>query len=132
DRRLEAAVAADHHAVAGLMREVVPRVGDQLGVEVVAPAFGMTGQVLEFEGATWLRIGGSKDARLRSSHAEILADALIDLAEAQPLTLLFEGPRAYANLRSFARACAMALGDRDFGDEFDFGPDEGDEGEAEV
>lgn len=94
----------------------------ELGVEVVAPAFGMTGQVLEFEGATWLRIGGSKDARLRSSHAEILADALIDLAEAQPLTLLFEGPRAYANLRSFARACAIAMDD--------FGPDADDPEDA--
>lgn len=77
---------------------------NELGVEVIAPAFAMTGQLLEFEGASWLRIGGSKDARLRSSHAEILADALIDLAEEQPLTLLFDGPRCYANMRAFARA----------------------------
>lgn len=84
----------------------------ELGVEVIAPAFAMTGALLEVEGATWLRIGGSKDARLRSSHAEILADALLDLAEAQPLTLLFEGPRAYANLRAFARAGAISMADR--------------------
>ena len=77
--------------------------GNELGVEILSQAFSMTGQVLEFEGATWLRIGGSKDAKLRSSHAEILADALADLAEVQPLTLLFDGPRAYANLRTFAR-----------------------------
>jgi hypothetical protein len=82
---------------------------DELGVEVIAPEFAMTGQLLEFEGASWLRVGGSKDARLRSSHAEILADALLDLAEAQPLTLLFEGPKAYANLRVFARECLVAL-----------------------
>src|SRR5690606_39074188 len=75
----------------------------EFGIEIIAPAFSMTGQLLEIEGATWLRIGGSKDAKLRSSHAEILADALLELAEVQPLTLLFEGPRAYANLRAFAR-----------------------------
>ncbi|PRQ03541.1 hypothetical protein ENSA5_14730 [Enhygromyxa salina] len=85
--------------------------GGPLGVEVVAPAFAMTGQLLEFEGAGWLRIGGGKDARLRSSHAEILAYALADLAAeraeaGQPLTLLFDGPRAYANLRAFARELA--------------------------
>lgn len=84
---------------------------NELGVEVIAPAFAMTGQLLEFAGATWLRISGSKDARLRSSHAEILADALLAFTEMeeedeeeQTLTLLFDGPRAYANLRAFRRA----------------------------
>lgn len=82
-----------------------------LGVEVIAPAFGMTGQLLEFGGATWLRVSGSKDARLRSSHAEILAHALVDAAEAEDgaeLTVLFDGPRAYTNLRAFARAVELA------------------------
>jgi hypothetical protein len=78
----------------------------EFGVEIVAPVFAMTGQLLEFEGASWLRIGGSKDAMLRSSHAEILADALLDIADEMPLTLLFDGPRAYSNLRAFARAVA--------------------------
>ncbi|MFO7567179.1 MAG: hypothetical protein R6X02_31325 [Enhygromyxa sp.] len=81
----------------------------ELGVEVIAPAFAMTGQLLEFDGASWLRVGGSKDAKLRASHAEILADALVELAETEPLTLLFEGPKAYANLRAFARACLVSL-----------------------
>ena len=72
-----------------------------LGVEILAPAFGLTGQPLEFEGASWLRIGGAKDARLRSSHAEILANEL--LGRDEELTVLFEGPRAYTNLRAFAR-----------------------------
>lgn len=84
----------------------------ELGVEVLAPAFALTGQLFEFEGASWLRISGSKDAKLRSSHAEILADAIVDIAEEQPLTLLFEGPRAYANLRAFARACLVSMDDR--------------------
>lgn len=75
-----------------------------LGIDVLAPAFGMTGQLLEFEGARWLRISGGKDARLRASHAEVLAYAL---AEVEGLTVLFEGPRAYANLRSFARALSL-------------------------
>jgi hypothetical protein len=88
----------------------------ELGVEILAPAFSMTGQLLEIEGATWLRISGSKDAKLRSSHAEILADALVELSEVQPLTLLFEGPRAYANLRAFARACVLDDDDA-FGDD---------------
>lgn len=83
-----------------------------LGVETIAPAFAMTGQLLEFDGAEWLRISGSKDARLRSSHAEILADALTEVAEEleedEALTLLFDGPRAYVNLRAFARALATA------------------------
>ncbi|WP_205633060.1 hypothetical protein [Enhygromyxa salina] len=77
---------------------------EPLGVEVLAPAFAMTGQLLEFEGAGWLRISGGKDARLRASHAEVLAYAL---AEHEGLTVLFEGPRAYANLRSFASALAL-------------------------
>jgi hypothetical protein len=77
---------------------------DPMSIDVLAPAFGMTGQLLEFDGARWLRISGSKDARLRASHAEVLAHALADL---EGLTVLFEGPRAYANLRSFARALAL-------------------------
>lgn len=92
----------------------------EFGIEIIAPAFSMTGQLLEFEGANWLRISGSKDARLRSSHAEILADALTELDreldqeltedpdEAESLNLLFDGPRAYANLRAFAGALASA------------------------
>jgi hypothetical protein len=79
------------------------------GVEILAPAFGMTGQLLEFDGATWLRIQGSKDGRLRSSHAEVLAYALTEHAAEQPLTLLFDGRRAYANLRAFVRALELAL-----------------------
>lgn len=73
-----------------------------LGVEVLAPVFGMTGALLEFEGARWLRVSGSKDARLRSSHAEILAHELAQ--EPAELTVLFDGPRAHTNLRVFARA----------------------------
>ena len=72
-----------------------------LGVEVLAPAFGMTGALLEFDGASWLVVSGSKDARMRSSHAEILAHELID---GPSLTVVFDGPRAYANVRVFARA----------------------------
>ncbi|NVB38179.1 hypothetical protein G6O69_10075 [Pseudenhygromyxa sp. WMMC2535] len=75
-----------------------------LGVEVLAAAFSMTGQLLECDGASWLQVTGGKDAKLRSSHAEVLAYALADLADedAPDLTLLFEGPRAYANLRAFS------------------------------
>lgn len=49
------------------------------GVEVLGPAIGMTGAVLDFEGATWLRIPGGKDGRLRASQAESLAVALAEL-----------------------------------------------------
>jgi hypothetical protein len=77
---------------------------EPLGVEVLAPAFSMTGQLLEIEGAGWLKIQGSKDGRLRSAHAEVLADSLVDASEARSLTLLFDGRRAYANLRAFAEA----------------------------
>lgn len=80
---------------------------EPLAVEVVAPAFGMTGQLLEIDGATWLKIQGSKDGRLRSSHAEVLADALADTDPTRPLTLMFDGRRAYANLRAFAAAAVV-------------------------
>jgi hypothetical protein len=80
---------------------------EPLGVEILAPAFSMTGQLLEIEGASWLKITGSKDGRLRSSHAEVLADALADYAETRSLTLLFDGRRAYANLRAFATATTV-------------------------
>ena len=82
---------------------------ESFGVEIVAPAFSMTGQLLEIDGASWLEIRGSKDGRLRSSHAEILADALIDLSSVstRALTLLFDGRRAYANLRAFAASATV-------------------------
>ena len=74
---------------------------EPLGVEVAASAFGLTGALLEFADASWLRITGGKDGRLRSSHAEVLAHELLDAAESRPRTLMFEGRRAYANLRAF-------------------------------
>jgi hypothetical protein len=77
---------------------------EPLGVETVAPAFSMTGQLLEIDGAGWLKIQGSKDGRLRASHAEVLADALVEASEARALTLMFDGRRAYTNLRAFAEA----------------------------
>jgi hypothetical protein len=80
---------------------------EPLGVETVAPAFSMTGQLLEIDGAGWLKIQGSKDGRLRSSHAEVLADSLVEASQARPLTLLFDGRRAYANLRAFATATVI-------------------------
>ncbi len=77
---------------------------EPLGIEVMGPAIGMTGQVLEFEGARWLRVPSGKDGRLRASQAEGLAFALAELDEAETLTLLFDGPRAHSNLRAFDRA----------------------------
>lgn len=79
-----------------------------LGIEIMARAFGMSGQLLELEGASWLRIGGGKDARLRSSQAEVLAYELEDRGLANA-NIAFEGPRALANLRTFARAQADLL-----------------------
>lgn len=97
---------------------------DELGLEVLAPAIGMTGQVLEFEGASWLRVPGGKDGRLRASQAESLAVALAELDifgpddeageegdaddegdAADTVTLLFDGPRGHGNLRAFVQAC---------------------------
>jgi hypothetical protein len=97
---------------------------EPLGVEVLGPALGMTGQVLDFEDARWLRVPGGKDGRLRSSQAESLAVALAELGvfddddddadeadedeadadASDTITLLFDGPRAHANLRAFERA----------------------------
>lgn len=78
-----------------------------LGVEIMTSAVGMTGQLLEVEGARWLRIQGAKDGRLRSSHAEVLAFELADQPAPEPRILLFDGRRAYANLRAFVRASEL-------------------------
>jgi hypothetical protein len=91
---------------------------EPLGVEVMGPAIGLTGQVLDFEDARWLRVPGGKDGRLRASQAESLAVALDELGvledeeeggededgESETITLLFDGPRAHANLRAFERS----------------------------
>ncbi|MFV8751051.1 hypothetical protein ACNOYE_10940 [Nannocystaceae bacterium ST9] len=102
---------------------------EPLGIEVLGPAIGMTGQVLDFEDARWLRVPGGKDGRLRGSQAESLAVELAELGmfeepeeadananeaegDVEPdddvaddtITLLFDGPRAHANLRAFDRA----------------------------
>lgn len=88
---------------------------EPLGVEVIGPAIGLTGQVLDFEDARWLRVPGGKDGRLRASQAESLAVALDELGvlededegedgESETITLLFDGPRAHGNLRVFDRS----------------------------
>lgn len=96
---------------------------EPLGVEVMGPALGLTGQVLDFEDARWLRVPGGKDGRLRASQAESLAVALAELGldeddedaddesegddESETITLLFDGPRAHANLRAFYRTLEL-------------------------
>ncbi len=50
--------------------------GEPLGLEVLAAAFSLTGHVMDFEGANWLRVSGGKDGRLRSSHADVLLHGL--------------------------------------------------------
>lgn len=84
--------------------------GSTIDVQVYAPAFGMTGQVLELDGVGWLRVAGGKDARVRSSNAEVLAYALAERLDEDPeasLTLIFDGPRCYTNLRTFVSALEM-------------------------
>ncbi len=50
----------------------------------------------------WQLISGAKDARLSAAHAEILADSLLDVVEQGEVPhLIFSGPRAYSNLRTF-------------------------------
>jgi hypothetical protein len=94
---------------------------EPLGIEVIGPALGLTGQVLDFEDARWLRVPGGKDGRLRASQAESLAVAIAELGlleddaedeaepedESDPITLLFDGPRAHANLRAFFRTLEL-------------------------
>ncbi len=87
--------------------------GATLDVEVMAPAFSMTGHVLAVGSCNWLRVSGGKDAHLRSSHAEVLAYSLAEQIERSGddehnhLTVLFDGPRAYANLRALVQAIAF-------------------------
>jgi hypothetical protein len=95
---------------------------EPLGVEVLGPALGLTGQVLDFEDARWLRVPSGKDGRLRASQAESLAVALDELGvleeeagdedegedASETVTLLFDGPRAHANLRAFEHARGLA------------------------
>jgi len=77
-----------------------------LGVEIMGQALAMSGQLLDFGGAQWLRVSGGKQGRLRASQAEMLAIELAD-AGLEQLSIAFEGPRAYANLREFHRALAL-------------------------
>lgn len=83
----------------------------RLGMQTVVPAFDGTGR--PFAGSferRWLRVDGAGPTdRLRGILAEALAFAVEgaeEAAEDGPV-ILFAGPRAYANLRSFARELAL-------------------------
>jgi hypothetical protein len=88
----------------------------KLGMRTIVPAFDGTGR--QFAGSLerrWLRVDGAGPTdRLRGVLAEALAFAVEqagageDAAEAvDDRVVLFAGPRAYANLRSFARELAL-------------------------
>lgn len=91
----------------------------KLGMQTVVPAFDGTGR--PFAGSLerrWLRVDGAGPTdRLRGILAEALAFALdgAEDADEDGPVVLFAGPRAYANLRSFARE--LALVDPEEGDE---------------
>lgn len=83
----------------------------KLGLQTIVPAFDGTGR--PFTGTLerrWLRVDGAGPTdRLRGVLAESLAFA-VDGAESSAddaPVILFAGPRAYANLRSFARELAL-------------------------
>lgn len=83
----------------------------KLGMQTVVPAFDGTGR--PFSGSLerrWLRVDGAGPTdRLRGVLAESLAFALegAEGADVEGPVVLFGGPRAYANLRSFARELAL-------------------------
>ncbi len=83
----------------------------KLGLQTIVPAFDGTGR--PFSGTLerrWLRVDGAGPTdRLRGVLAESLAFALegAEAADEDGPMVLFAGPRAYANLRSFARELAL-------------------------
>lgn len=88
--------------------DVARPVARQLGLELMIPATSVTGQVSPDLGPDWLRIEGELPGRV----AENLAYELLQTLEPADLrlrtpTLVFDGPRAYANLRNFKRAWQM-------------------------
>lgn len=83
----------------------------KLGLQTIVPAFDGTGR--PFTGTLerrWLRVDGAGPTdRLRGVLAEALAFAVdgAEAADEDGPVVLFGGPRAYANLRSFARELAL-------------------------
>lgn len=78
----------------------------KLDIQTLVPAFEGTGRpiVQSFE-RRWLRVDGAgATERLRGALAESLVFALANADALDDTTILFTGPRAHANLRSFARS----------------------------
>lgn len=75
------------------------------GFKTLVPAFDGTGRpIAQNYEHRWLRIDSAGPTeRLRGALAEGLAYALEDKDALETTTLLFAGPRGYANLRAFAR-----------------------------
>jgi hypothetical protein len=89
----------------------------RLGMQTLVSAFDGAGR--PYAGSLerrWLRVDGAGPTdRLRGVLAEALAYAVAGAEEPEPV-VLFSGPRAYANLRAFARELAL---DEELADEVD-------------
>ena len=70
-------------------------------IEVLGPAPSPSEHPAHEKGSHWILIPGAKDARFSGTQAEILADSLIESKNSP--TILFSGPKAYSNLRTFKR-----------------------------
>jgi hypothetical protein len=82
----------------------------KLDIWTIVPAFEGTGRpVPQSYERRWIRVDGAGATdRLRGALAESLVFALEGKDALEDATVLFTGPRAYANLRAFARALDAA------------------------
>lgn len=88
--------------------DVARPVARQLGLELMIPATSVTGQVSPDLGPDWLRVEGELPGRVAENLAyELLGTLEQPESEDRVPTLVFDGPRAYANLRNFRRAWQM-------------------------
>lgn len=94
--------------------DVARPVSRQIGMELLIAATSVTGQVSPDLGPDWLRVEGELPGRVAENLAYELLQTLQDESPTeQRTTLVFDGPRAYANLRNFRRAWQM------YSDEFE-------------
>lgn len=98
--------------------DVARPVARQLGLDLMIPATSVTGQVSPDLGPDWLRVEGELPGRVAENLAYELLGTLQDQVDGdRTTTLVFDGPRAYANLRNFRRAWQMYADELDALDE---------------
>lgn len=88
-------------------------VAGELAMEVLDTSLERGGRPDPACAGAWLQVVGGRDGLLRDAHAEILADGLAERLEDDPRAVpcvIFAGPKAHANLRTFSKEWARVVG----------------------